>query len=640
MNVGSNKIETFVGRHIGNNEFERLVNGYKLTRTLGSGAFGVVSLGEKNNQQFAIKVYNLAKLKNASYYDKLMQLIETEVAAMKQLNHPNIMQIFDHFKTKNNIYLVLKLYKDGDMLDYIQKNGFLTEQKVMQLLPQVVSALKFAADRRIMHRDIKLENLFMDGNQIVVGDFGLAKILDERVTYTVLGTKPFMAPEFQFKEGYSFGADIWALGVNIYMSMYGTDPWGNSEYRREAKSGKYKLYPKVNPTTLSRFNCGSRLPFRDKQIISNHLQKILQLMIEYDPDTRITWKSLSEMLSNNQPIFNSPQPAPLFEKENRIKLEPIGESEDKNVMGSEILERHTFQQSVNKITSNDINAACQVIAATKNNPYFLPQAKYFDLLLTQINQFGQGNAQSIFAPLLQSAANPKAEEEAVEQYILFYTYICNFFLQVCQLVYFNAQYQPAYSSIKGVMFFLVNYVSKKTIRIATYFIQKLDQNAGQFSAVGMKYEFYQNGFAKQYLDRFDEVYMAASQFWSLSLEPVNVFLPPKFEDRKLHLERASNCLEFSESEERGFNLSMYYMVLGLEKFNSTFERPQFQDGKKMVVQLSIVCRYKDTLIFKKEQDQFECLANELQIIHDPSTLEAKYQQDKEYFRRWRESTIK
>ena len=629
------KIETIVGKSLGNGQFERFVNGYKLTNILGSGAFGVVSLGEKNFQQFAIKVYNLVKLQKTPHFEKLMELIKSEVVALQQLKHPNIMQIHDHFESKKNIYLVLKLYKDGDMLDYIQRNGFLSEQKVMQLMPQVVSALKFAADRRTMHRDIKLENLFMDGDMVVVGDFGLAKVLDEKVTYTVLGTKPFMAPEFQFNEGYSFVADVWALGVNMYMSIFGKDPWSNSEYKVDQRTGKLKLYPRVNPTRLSTNNCGKKLPFPFQPIISDNLKNIFRLMVEYDPNTRIGWDQLSIMLNNNQPLFNFPQQAPLIGRHNQMQLEQINEIDSD--IGSEILERHTFQQSKNQATKNDISAAYRILAAFKQNQQNLSQAKYFDLLLTEMQQYGQGNAQSMFDPLLQTqAAKQKAEEEAVEQYILFYTYICDFFLQVCEQLNFNAQNQVAYNSLKGVMSILVNYVSKKTIQIANYFIKKLSQGSGHFSVINMKYEFYQNGFAKQYLSRFDEIYGLAAQYWSISIEPAKTYLPPLYHDRSKHLESASNQLVFSAEEEFGFNLAMMYMFSGLEKFSSTFQKPQLEEGKRMLAQLSTICHYKDTLIFKAENDQFENLARELEAIHDPSRLEYKYQQDRMYFKQWKE----
>ena len=228
---------------IGNANFpnQKNVGGYILRQVLGSGAFGIVHLAEKNGQTFAIKAYNFKAISSGINPEKVVELITNEIKALSSLNHPNIMKIYEYFRSSNNLYLVLQYCEHGDLLSWIEKNGLLSEEVVLKMISQLADAFVQAESLKIMHRDIKPDNLFYTGQNVIVGDFGSAKInLDDCNSF--IGTKPFMAPEF-FQESvkYSYGADVWALGVTLYMCMFGEDPWGIFTLKKNLQSKLKKL---------------------------------------------------------------------------------------------------------------------------------------------------------------------------------------------------------------------------------------------------------------------------------------------------------------------------------------------------------------------------------------------------------------
>jgi serine/threonine protein kinase len=561
-----------------------------------------------------------------------MELIETEIQALKMLKHPNIMQIFEHFQSQKNIYLVLKLYRDGDMLDYIQKKGFLSDQEVLRILPQVVSALKFAAEKTIMHRDIKLENLFMDNGNVVIGDFGLAKFLSEEITYTVLGTKPFMAPEFQFLNGYSYGADVWALGINMYMAIFGKDPWGNSEYRKDSRSGKFRLFPTIRPTAMKIENCGQNLQFPPTPTISNRLKAVLQRMIEYEPQKRINWDQLSELLSNEQ-ILISPQPPKFTYLSNSSSTTNQNNYEQKEIE-SEIVERHTIYSSAYPILVSRLKQACGSLAE-KQQSALLPQSQMFGILTSDIPNRGRGINTTSQQDLNSSVDS--AEQEFIDQYINYNICVCEFFLATCMTLNDLAENRVAFTNLKGVISLLSNFVSKKVMQIADYFLKKLSEASAQFTEIQMGFDFYQNGFAKQYLQRFEEIVFSATCICSATYELARNCLPTSYDNGAKLVQTASHALTFSEEEEKGFNFGIFYMFVGLDKFSPTFQKPDQQIGKYIVTVLSTIGKYKDKLIFKASGDQYSSLELDLSELQDPNKIDSKYQKDKEYFRKWKDS---
>ena len=160
-----------------------------------------------------------------------------EAQALAQLNHPNIVQVYDFGRTDEFFYFVME-YVDGVNLRALIRDGKLKPEEALKIVPQICEALQFAHDEGIVHRDIKPENILIDKKgRVKIADFGLAKLLgraaeDLSLTGTgqLMGTLGYMAPE-QLQQAHSVDhrADIYSLGVVFYEMLTGQLPIGRFE---------------------------------------------------------------------------------------------------------------------------------------------------------------------------------------------------------------------------------------------------------------------------------------------------------------------------------------------------------------------------------------------------------------------------
>lgn len=127
---------------------------------------------------------------------QLKQYMKTEVFIMSDIEHPNILHLYEYFESPNNYYLVLQFCKDGDLEHYVnnQPGHLLTENKAIYFLKQIMNGFQMLNKRQIMHRDFKLANIFLHGDTVIIGDFGTARAGQEMAS-TNLGTNLTKAPE-------------------------------------------------------------------------------------------------------------------------------------------------------------------------------------------------------------------------------------------------------------------------------------------------------------------------------------------------------------------------------------------------------------------------------------------------------------
>jgi serine/threonine-protein kinase ULK/ATG1 len=253
------------------------VGNYLLVQKIGQGQFGVVYKGvsiEDQKKVFAIKCIQKKKLESNSMLSKLFQ---TEMSVMSKLHHPNIMHLFEFMETANNYYLVIQYCNNGDLETYLKKMGRLAEDEAVYFLMQIMNAFQTLHKNKIMHRDVKLANIFLQDDKIVIGDFGFAK-QGVDVTRTKLGTPITMAPELLSSNGnsYTSKADLWSIGVCFYQILYGKTPF-------EAKSYE-DLKEKVKSMS------GSNLKFPKDIVVSNECKDLLIRLLQYDANNRIEWK--------------------------------------------------------------------------------------------------------------------------------------------------------------------------------------------------------------------------------------------------------------------------------------------------------------------------------------------------------------
>ena len=147
-----------------------------------------------------------------------------EVMILKQTSHRNIIKLFEYFQTQRHVLIVIELSTGGDLLSYVRKRRQLKEDIAKSLFKQIIEALRYCHSKRILHRDIKLDNILLTlEGDVKICDFGVSKIVrpGEKMTEQC-GTPAYIAPEILLDRGYEgFAVDIWSAGVVLFVMLYG-----------------------------------------------------------------------------------------------------------------------------------------------------------------------------------------------------------------------------------------------------------------------------------------------------------------------------------------------------------------------------------------------------------------------------------
>jgi len=189
------------------------------------GSFGVVSKVRRKSDGRTLvwKELNYGKMS-----EKEKQQVVSEVNILRELRHPNIVRYYDRIidKEKMKIYIVMEYCEGGDMATLIRKcrrdKDYLPEELIWRILAQMIQALYACHTRKegkILHRDLKPGNVFLDAQRNVkLGDFGLSRVMgqDSIYAYTHVGTPYYMSPEQIGEAKYNEKSDIWSAGCVIY----------------------------------------------------------------------------------------------------------------------------------------------------------------------------------------------------------------------------------------------------------------------------------------------------------------------------------------------------------------------------------------------------------------------------------------
>ncbi|XP_008069168.1 serine/threonine-protein kinase SIK1 [Carlito syrichta] len=242
---------------------------YDIERTLGKGNFAVVKLARHRvtKTQVAIKIIDKTRLDSSN-----LEKIYREVQLMKLLNHPHIIKLYQVMETKDMLYIVTEFAKNGEMFDHLTSNGHLSEQEARKKFWQILSAVEYCHNHHIVHRDLKTENLLLDGNMdIKLADFGFGNFYKSgEPLSTWCGSPPYAAPEvFEGKEYEGPQLDIWSLGVVLYVLVCGSLPFDGPNLptlRQRVLEGRF------------------RIPF----FMSQDCENLIRRMLVVDPAKRIS----------------------------------------------------------------------------------------------------------------------------------------------------------------------------------------------------------------------------------------------------------------------------------------------------------------------------------------------------------------
>lgn len=225
---------------------------YKRHEELGNGGFAIAyRVSDVNTgQDYAMKVISKDKYTKPKSLEKL----KSEISIQASLNHPNILRSYAHYEDFKYYYILLELAPGKSVRDMVRAQRRLPEKKVAQFTKDILRGVGYLHDNRIIHRDLKLENYLIGADgKIKVADFGLSAKLDydDEKKFTVCGTPNYLCPEILRSKGHSYEVDIWAIGVSVYVMLFGRQPFDCIKTKllyEHIKSGNYTfpLEPKVS----------------------------------------------------------------------------------------------------------------------------------------------------------------------------------------------------------------------------------------------------------------------------------------------------------------------------------------------------------------------------------------------------------
>ncbi|CAD8156741.1 unnamed protein product [Paramecium octaurelia] len=214
---------------------------YVLLSLLGKGGFSEVYKGYdlKEMKYVACKIHQLNSnwtINSKSYYVKL---VTKEFRIHKQLQHPNIISLFDSVEIDSNTFCTILEFCSGqDLSFYMKKYGMIEEKEAKLIIQQLLEAVKYIHSNKIIHYDIKPQNILFNQNDVKLCDFGLCKELEQensQIEFTTqgVGTFWYLPPECFAQadnpQVISNKVDIWSIGVIFFEMLYGLKPFGNGE---------------------------------------------------------------------------------------------------------------------------------------------------------------------------------------------------------------------------------------------------------------------------------------------------------------------------------------------------------------------------------------------------------------------------
>ena len=208
--------------------------------SLGAGTYGSVRRGTHKGTS-AVRAIKIIPKKTL----KLLAKFHQEIQIMKEIEHPNIVRLYETFEDTDNIYLVMELCSGGELFDRILSVGFFSETETAHFVKQMLSAIYYLHTHGICHRDIKPENFLIEGSTLKLIDFGLSARFDSNTLMTTKsGTPYYVAPEI-LAGPYNEKCDIWSIGVLTYVLLCGYPPFNgqtDKDILVKVKRGKYE-YP-------------------------------------------------------------------------------------------------------------------------------------------------------------------------------------------------------------------------------------------------------------------------------------------------------------------------------------------------------------------------------------------------------------
>uniref|UniRef100_A0A0G4IEY6 non-specific serine/threonine protein kinase n=1 Tax=Chromera velia CCMP2878 TaxID=1169474 RepID=A0A0G4IEY6_9ALVE len=245
---------------------------YHIGHCIGEGCFGKVFKGRRKYSTQGVALKFIAK---QGKRDKDLENLRQEIAILKRLQHPNIIKLLDSFETPTDFCVVTE-FAQGELFEIFQDEEKFPESQVRLIAQQLVRALHYLHSNRVIHRDMKPQNILIGTHRAVkLCDFGFARAMscNTMVLHSIKGTPLYMAPELVTEQPYNHNADLWSLGIILYELFMGLPPF----------------YTKSLMHLISLI---SKSPVHYSPDMSPAFRSFLYGLLQKDPGKRLTWPQL------------------------------------------------------------------------------------------------------------------------------------------------------------------------------------------------------------------------------------------------------------------------------------------------------------------------------------------------------------
>ena len=257
--------------------FNAKINDYQIESIIGQGTYGKVKLATHiiTQEQVAIKFVEKSKLIRINDNER----IQTEMKIISELNHPNILKAFEIFQDETFFYIVMERPTKGDLFNYVCSKKRLSLSEATSIFYQLVNAIEYIHKNKVVHRDMKPENIMITEDHIIkIGDFGLSRHYEAAniKLETTCGSPCYSAPEMlRGNKYFPKPLDIWGLGIMLYVMICGELPFdGDNED---------VLYRKV-------VQCEYSFP----HFCNNNVKNLIKRIFTKNPSERITIEEIKK----------------------------------------------------------------------------------------------------------------------------------------------------------------------------------------------------------------------------------------------------------------------------------------------------------------------------------------------------------
>jgi len=246
---------------------------YLFEKTLGQGSFGEVKKlkNKTTGEELAVKIINKSDMQQED-----LLALQTEVEILSQIDHPNVVKLFEVWEDKLKFFMVMEIMTGGELFDRIVEKDHYSEKEAADTIRPIVDAIRYCHKMGVAHRDLKPENLLYatrDPHSIIkISDFGLAKIYDSSLMTTQCGTPSYVAPEVLEGKGYDEAVDFWSIGIILYILLCGFPPFYDDDNDK-----LFELIAKAKVEFPS--------PYWDN--ISDPAKDLIRKLLNADPKSRL-----------------------------------------------------------------------------------------------------------------------------------------------------------------------------------------------------------------------------------------------------------------------------------------------------------------------------------------------------------------